>query len=78
MTAANVVHIRLVIGPDEYLRVYKGSAKNVFARDVRGRSISFPAKILQPFVTRNGIAGMFAIAFSDTGKFLSIEKLDDH
>lgn len=73
----NVVHVPLAIGRDEYLRYYQGSAKNVFARDTQGRSISFPAKILQPFVTHGGISGLFAIAFSDAGKFVSIEKIGD-
>jgi Protein of unknown function (DUF2835) len=73
--AANVIYVPLTIGPDEYLRVYQGSAQNVFGYDVNGRSVSFPAKILQPFVTHDGISGLFAIQFNAAGKFLGIERV---
>lgn len=71
-----VIHVPVVIGREEYLKVYQGSAKNVLARDVNGRSVSFPAKILQPFVTHSGIDGLFAITFSAEGKFRRIERVD--
>lgn len=75
MDMGNTVYIPIVIGRDEYLKVYQGSAKNVFARDLDGRSVSFPARILQPFVTHNGVEGLFAIHFSAAGKFVSIERV---
>lgn len=73
----SVIHVPITIGREEYLKVYQGSARNVFAHDVSGRSVSFPAKILQPFVTHSGIQGLFAIRFSEAGKFLSIERIAD-
>lgn len=73
--AGNVIYVPIVIGREEYLRYYQGSAKNVLARDLEGRSVSFPANILQPFVTHNGISGLFAITFSTGGKFQSVEKI---
>lgn len=74
--SVNVIYVSLVIGRDEYLRYYKGSAKNVLATDTAGRKVSFPANILQPFVTHTGIAGTFAIRFSEAGKFAGIERLE--
>lgn len=76
MPGVNVIYVSLVISRDEYLRYYQGSAKNVFAQETCGRKVSFPANILQPFVTHNGIAGTFAISFSESGKFVAIEKLN--
>lgn len=75
MAMGNMVYVPIVIGREEYLKVYQGTAKNVFARDLDGRSVSFPARILQPFVTHSGIEGLFAIQFSVAGKFVSIERV---
>lgn len=71
----HVIYVPVVIGREEYLKVYQGTAKNVFARDLGGRSVSFPARILQPFVTHSGIDGLFAITFSAEGKFRRIERV---
>lgn len=74
-TKAKQVVVDLHIPEDEYLRVYRGSARTVLARSIDGRRISFPANILQPFVTRTGISGRFRIRFDADGRFHSIEKL---
>lgn len=73
----HVVYVPLTIARDEYLKVYQGGAKNVFAHDVNKRSVSFPARILQPFVTHSGISGLFAITFTADGKFRRIERVVD-
>lgn len=73
----SVIYVPITIGREEYLKVYQGSARNVFAHDLNGRSVSFPAKILQPFVTHSGIQGLFAIRFNENGKFLSITRITD-
>lgn len=72
----NAVFINLSISPDEYQRWYQGSAKDVLAYTVEGRSVRFPAHILRPFVTRNGIKGRFRISFDDQSRFQKIEKID--
>ncbi len=69
------VRIPLSISADEYLRVYQGAAKKVSAIDSQGKRISFPVNILQPFVTRDGVAGVFDIYFDSDNRFLRIEKL---
>lgn len=69
------VTVNLHISAEEYLRVYQGTGKVVVARDLQGRTVRFPAKILQPFVGHHGISGCFKITFSDHGKFQTIEKL---
>lgn len=67
--------VNLVITPEEYQRMYAGIAKHVSARSVDGRRVQFPANILRPFVTRDGIRGRFVIRFSDDNRFEAIEKL---
>ena len=69
-----VIDVGLSISAEEYLLMYKGVARNVLATAYDGRRVRFPAKILQPFVTRQGIQGRFSIRFSEDGRFLGIEK----
>ncbi|WP_242521489.1 DUF2835 domain-containing protein [Motiliproteus sp. SC1-56] len=69
------IYLNLTITADEYLKLYKGAARNVFARSVDGKRVRFPANILQPFVTREGIRGRFAIRFDDGGRFHDIRRV---
>ncbi|PCJ19945.1 MAG: hypothetical protein COB04_04995 [Gammaproteobacteria bacterium] len=67
--------VDLSISQDEFISWYQGHAKSVVATARDGRSVSFPAKILQPFVTREGICGAFEIRFGKDNKFSSIRRL---
>jgi len=71
----NVI-VSLAIAPDEYRRWYEGSAKDVVATSIDGRRVRFPAPILRPYVTRDGIKGRFRIWFDDQFRFEKIEKVD--
>lgn len=68
--------VNLVIAPEEYQRLYAGTAKTVSTQSADGRRVQFPANILRRFVTREGIRGRFIIRFSDDNRFESIERLD--
>lgn len=70
------IYVQLNIPPAQFQRLYEGVAKTVNARSLDGRNVSFPANILRPFVTHAGIAGTFAIHFSDENRFQDIEKID--
>ncbi|MEM1260801.1 MAG: DUF2835 domain-containing protein [Pseudomonadota bacterium] len=70
------VVVSLAIAADEYLRVYSGSARQVQTVASDGRSVRFPANILQPFVTHSGVFGQFEIHFDDSGRFRSISRLE--
>jgi hypothetical protein len=70
-----VVELRLAINAEKYLLLYKGVARQILATSVDGRRIRFPAKILQPYVTRDGVYGRFAIRFSCEGRFVNIRRL---
>lgn len=67
--------VAISISAEEYLKVYRGTGKVVSTRDTSGRRVHFPANILQRFVTREGITGVFAISFDHRGRFRAIEKL---
>lgn len=68
------LEVRLNISAREYLLLYKGVARNVSALATDGRRVRFPASILQRFVTREGIYGLFVITFDQQGRFKAIEK----
>jgi hypothetical protein len=68
--------MQLHISPDEFQRLYEGTAKAVSARSIDGRRVRFPANVLRPFVTHIGISGLFRIQFSDDNRFQQIEKID--
>lgn len=71
----NKIVIDINISRDEWLRIYRGETKLVYARTRDGRSLQFPANILSRFTTHSGISGSFEIYFDDTGKFQHINKL---
>ena len=66
--------VPLNISADEYQRLYRGTARNVFARDSRGVSIQFPAASLRPFVTRDGIRGIFVISVDEHNRLLDVRR----
>lgn len=68
--------VRLQISANEFQRLYEGSAKDVTARCQEGRRVRFPANILRPFITHQGISGTFHIHFGEDNRFKAIEKID--
>ncbi|MEO0444122.1 MAG: DUF2835 domain-containing protein [Pseudomonadota bacterium] len=70
------VIVSLKIDADEYLKLYRGTAKSVYTHGHDGQSIRFPANILQPFVTRDGVKGTFRIVFDKENRFQYIESMD--
>ena len=69
------VNIALNISAEEYLRVYQGSAKKVSTIDSEGKRISFPANILQSYVSHDGIVGAFTIVIDENNRFKKIVKV---
>lgn len=69
------VTVAVTLSADEYLRYYRGAARNVYARDLQGRVVQFPANLLQKFVTPDGIDGVFEIVFTSAGKLVDIKRL---
>jgi len=57
-----------------YQKLYRGEARHVVALDVEGRSLQFPAAALRPFVTREGIEGVFIIRIDENNKLIDIQR----
>ncbi|MCT7361064.1 MAG: hypothetical protein COB09_11990 [Thalassobium sp.] len=69
------IELNLAISAQEYQRFYRGQVKQVVAQALDGRTIRFPANVLQQVVQHEGIYGRFAIEFDDQGKFQRIVRL---
>ena len=69
------IRFYLNIDYDEYLRYYQGSAEAVLVTSHDGRRLRFPANVLRPFVTRQGVLGEFALAYDDESRFKGIRRL---
>ncbi len=67
--------ISLAISADDFVRLYQGSATDVIAKASTGETVRFPANILRPHVTREGVHGRFRLSFDEAGKFRSIERV---
>ena len=75
MTTMSKVIVNLSISADEYIKMYQGAARSVYTHTQTGHSLRFPANILQPFVTREGVKGQFSIEFDEDNKFKGIQRL---
>jgi hypothetical protein len=69
------IEVSLSIPADEYVALYQGSVRDVVARARDGRTVRFPARILQPYVTHQGIHGRFVIQFDANNRFAGISRL---
>lgn len=67
--------VDLNISAEEWLKIYRGTARIVRARTRDGRGVQFPANILQRFVRHEGIQGRFLIEYDLDGKFKSVSKI---
>jgi hypothetical protein len=73
------VQVRLHISADELLRYYSGDAQVVRARTVDRRStVQFPARLLRPFVTEDGVHGIFQLFFTADNRFREIRQLSEN
>jgi hypothetical protein len=71
---SHVVRFALSIPSDVYLSYYAGTARAVVVKSFDGRNIQFPAGVVQQFVTRDGIQGVFEMDFDANNKFVSIRR----
>lgn len=76
MAKHETILVNLRIPAERYVTYYQGTTNAVVARAMDGRRIKFPAAILRPYVTREGVYGLFAIKITPAGKFISIHRLE--
>ena len=69
------VVIPLAISADQWLPYYRGQVKSVRATALDGRRVQFPARVLQKYVTPDGVLGVFRVRFDAHNRFVDIEQL---
>jgi hypothetical protein len=70
------VTVRLKISPERFQAYYQGVVEYVVARSIDGRLVQFPARVLRPFLSYQGIHGVFEITFDAMMKFHAIRRAD--
>lgn len=74
MTAGEIV-FDLNISAEQWLAYYRGHVRQVHTRAVDGRTVRFPARLLHPFVTADGIHGRFRLRYDTGGHSLGLDRL---
>ena len=67
--------VDLAISALDYQHYYSGRIRQVVAHTADGRTVRFPANILQKVVGYDGVYGRFAIEFDDQGRFQRIVRV---
>lgn len=63
------------ISEKDFIAYYTGIVKNIVVRSEDGRTVQFPANLLQQFVGRTGVKGRFRICYGENNKLLSISRI---
>lgn len=66
--------VNLIISSEELLKLYSGQARDVVAQSTTGQRLRFPAESLKPYVTHNGVHGLFTLTVNDANKLLDIRR----
>lgn len=75
MLKKQLLRFSLQLTADQYLRVYRGTAKRVSVIANDGRRIEFPAQNIKKFLTHDGIFGIFEMELTAENKFVAIRKI---
>ena len=62
-TPSGQIEFALNLSREQFMRYYRGSADAVVARSPDGRTVRFPARLLRPFVSHDGVQGRFRLRF---------------
>ena len=73
----NELRFYLDLSPERYLQYYRGTAKTVSVQSVDGRRVAFPAEHLRPFVTHDGVKGLFALQFDGNNRFVALKRIGE-
>ncbi len=69
------IRFALSISREDYLRYYRGVARDVLVRSHDGRRVQFPARLLRPFVTHDGVRGEFRLLLDEANRLLDLQRL---
>ena len=68
------VTVRLNISSERFQAYYHGIVEQVVATASDGRTVQFPARVLRPFLSYQGVQGTFEITCDANMKFQSIRR----
>jgi hypothetical protein len=69
------VTVRLNISSERFQSYYQGVVESVVATTSDGRRVQFPARVLRPFLSYQGVQGTFEIIFDAKLKFQTIRRV---
>lgn len=70
------ITVRLNISPERFQAYYQGVVEYVVATASDGRTVKFPARVLRPYFSYQGVQGTFEITCDANMKFQSIRRTD--
>lgn len=70
-------YFRLAISAQRYLSYYRGTTRAVVVQAEDGTRVQFPARHLQPFITRDGIFGRFRLCTDDGQRLVALQRVGD-
>lgn len=73
--AMHEIRFRLNLSSEEFLAYYQGVARDVVTRSLDGRTVRFPANALRPYVTHEGVRGVFALRYDENNKLVELVRL---
>jgi len=63
------------IEAEEMEKYYRGQALSVVVKATNGLKIQFPANLLLPYITHDGVKGLFELNYDLQGKAQSLRQL---
>lgn len=70
------VFFNINISEHDFIAYYKGVVKNIIVRSEDGRTIQFPAHLLQKFTSHSGVKGRFKINYGADNRLVAITRVD--
>lgn len=75
--AITEVRFDLHIPADVYVAYYQGQVRDVQVTTRDGVRVRFPARLLRPYVTREGIRGQFILRYDEGRRAVGLERTGD-
>ncbi|MBT1445666.1 DUF2835 family protein [Shewanella sp. JM162201] len=67
---------RFRVSFDDFLPYYQGAATMVEVKDIHGKILWINGRHFRPFVTRDGVKGLFKMTLDKDGKLVSLVKIE--
>lgn len=71
---AQSIELSLHISSERFLNFYRGAAQTILARAKDGRSVSFPCRLVQPYLQHDGIHGEFVLELDANNRCIQMRR----